>query len=318
MAEDIGNAAATDEQSTEHQGVRREDPLLPSLAELQRWTNRRQRHGDDRQVEYYHELGDTYDSDSQRALAAVSSKTSHAGNIPTAFEHMQLVKFVLVETTAGVIGTPRELPIVGGHLALDFANTVDDPYGPARYDHAGTYQELVDWSVRIGVLLPDQASALLDVARAHPRSRSTALRRAHQLRRILIEIFTQAAKINSGEAPAFEGALSPTQWSELRSFITEALTNADLASAEDAYELSWALTTRLDALLWPIAMAALELLTSPQVARVKKCAGCPWVFVDQSKNLSRRWCAMNDCGTHEKIRRYVSRRAARKQSGRGS
>ena len=34
---------------------------------------------------------------------------------------------------------PRELPIVGGNLALDFANTVDDPDGPERHDHAGTY-----------------------------------------------------------------------------------------------------------------------------------------------------------------------------------
>jgi predicted RNA-binding Zn ribbon-like protein len=39
------------------------------------------------------------------------------------------------------------------------------------------------------------------------------------------------------------------------------------------------------------------------------------VFLDQSKNLSRRWCAMNDCGTHQKIRRYVSRRAAKKRVG---
>lgn len=83
--------------------------------------------------------------------------------------------------------------IVGGHLALDFANTVDDPEGPNRYDHAGTYPELVAWSVQIGILPPDQAEALLAFAEAHPRARSAALKRAHQLRRILIEIFTEIA-----------------------------------------------------------------------------------------------------------------------------
>jgi len=227
----------------------------------------------------------------------------------------QLVKSVLVETTAEATRTPRELPIVGGHLALDFANTVDDPEGTARYDHAGTYEELVGWSVRIGVLRPDQASELLDAARAHSRSRSAALRRAHELRRILIEIFTQAAMINSGEVPAAKATIPPTLWNQLRGFVTEALANADLVPADDGCELTWPLTARLDALLWPIAVAALGLLSSPQVARVKKCAGCPWVFVDQSKNLSRRWCAMDDCGTHEKIRRYVSRRAAKKSEG---
>ena len=61
-----------------------------------------------------------------------------------------------METTFPATGVPRELPIVGGHLALDFANTVDDPDGTARYDHAGTFPELVAWSVRIGILQPDR------------------------------------------------------------------------------------------------------------------------------------------------------------------
>jgi hypothetical protein len=67
-------------------------------------------------------------------------------------------------------------------------------------------------------------------------------------------------------------------------------------------------------MLWPIAHAALELLTDAELHRVKRCAGCPWLFLDHSKNTSRRWCAMNDCGTHAKVRRYVARRAALRTS----
>ena len=221
-------------------------------------------------------------------------------------------------TTLDATAAPRELPIVGGHPALDFANTVDDPDGPACSDHAGTYAELVGWSARIGVLKPDQAMELLAAAQEQPRAGSAALRRAHALRNILIKTFTGVSLINSGAASAAAGAMSPTLWADLRRFVAQAQAHAELAPADHAYELAWPLTARLDALLWPIALAALELLTSPQLARVKKCAGCPWVFLDQSKNLSRRWCAMDDCGTHEKIRRYVSRRAAKKQSERRS
>jgi hypothetical protein len=47
---------------------------------------------------------------------------------------------------------------------------------------------------------------------------------------------------------------------------------------------------------------------------VKGCAGCSWLFVDESKNKSRRWCAMEDCGTHAKTQRYVARRAAKWKS----
>jgi predicted RNA-binding Zn ribbon-like protein len=102
------------------------------------------------------------------------------------------------------------------------------------------------------------------------------------------------------------------RWDELRPFVTDAVAHAELVPGDSTYQLAWPETTRLDVMLGPIGLAALDLLTNPQLSRLKKCAGCPWVFLDQSKNQSRRWCAMNDCGTHEKIRRYVIRRAAKK------
>jgi predicted RNA-binding Zn ribbon-like protein len=219
----------------------------------------------------------------------------------------------LVVTAGEAKHGPRELFIIGGHIALDFSNTVDDPDGPNRHDHAGTYPELLAWSARIGILRPQQVEALLAAAEEHPRARSAALKRTHQLRCILIEIFTEIAAVNSGQSADTESTPA-THWTDLRPFVTDALTYAELASEGATYQLTWPETTRLDAILWPIAVAASELLTSPQLSRLKKCAGCPWLFLDQSKNLSRRWCTMDDCGTHEKIRRYVNRRAARRRS----
>ena len=116
--------------------------------------------------------------------------------------------------------------------------------------------------------------------------------------------------INSGEPAGTERPTPATRWADLRPFATDAVAHAELAPGHSTYQPTWPDMTRLDAMLRPIGLAALELLTSPQLSRIKKCAGCPWLFLDQSKNFSRRWCAMNDCGTHEKIRRYVSRRAA--------
>src|SRR4029453_5601462 len=209
---------------------------------------------------------------------------------------------------------PRELPIVGGHLALDFANTVDDPDGPQRYDHAGTYPELVGWSARIGILWPDQADALLAAAAEHPLVSSIAVRRAHALRGILIDTFTAIAVINNDAAAGPKRPMPAVHWDELRPFVTDAVAHAELAPSDSTYQLTWPETTKLDVMLGPIGLAAVDLLTGPQLSRLKKCAGCPWVFLDQSKNLSRRWGAMNDCGTHEKIRRYVARRAAKKRA----
>jgi predicted RNA-binding Zn ribbon-like protein len=184
-----------------------------------------------------------------------------------------LVKSTSMET--------RELRVVGGNLALDFANTVDDPTGPAHHDHLGTYPELVTWSIRAGLRPP---------AEPHP------LRQAHALRSAIQSIFTTIA---AGD-PVTEG-----QWTALRPFATDAMAHAVLAPGGHA--LTWP-----SGVLWPVAHAAVELLTSPNVKRVKKCGGCPWLFVDSSKNGSRRWCSMEDCGTHEKIQRYVARRRTRR------
>ena len=154
---------------------------------------------------------------------------------------MSLVKWLLMETATNATQTPRELPIVGGHLALDFANTVDDPDGPKRYDHAGTYPELVEWSVRIGVLMPDQADALLAAADEHPLVSSIAVRRAHSLRRILIETYTDIAVINSGATAGTERLRPVAHWDELRPYVTDAMAHAgrfdvsaDLARDDEA------------------------------------------------------------------------------------
>ena len=65
----------------------------------------------------------------------------------------------------------------------------------------------------------------------------------------------------------------------------------------------------LDAALRPVVESAVALLTSPRVARVRRCGSptCYWLFVDQTKNCSRRWCEMASCGNLMKVRRHRER-----------
>jgi predicted RNA-binding Zn ribbon-like protein len=86
-----------------------------------------------------------------------------------------------------------------------------------------------------------------------------------------------------------------------------------LASGEK-FEWQWLQNMdALDGMLWPLAWSAADLLTSAGLARVRQCArseGCDWLFVDTSKNGSRRWCSMNLCGSRDKGRRYYRRKRA--------
>lgn len=63
-----------------------------------------------------------------------------------------------------------------------------------------------------------------------------------------------------------------------------------------------------------IVMAA---ISAGSWVRLKACPDCRWVFYDNTRNGSKRWCLMTaggpngrSCGTIAKVRRYRDRRAA--------
>jgi predicted RNA-binding Zn ribbon-like protein len=200
----------------------------------------------------------------------------------------------------------RALPVVSGHLALDFANTVDDPGGPEEYDHITDYRGLLGWSLRLGLLDEDTATALWRAAERRPGEAARVVHHAAALRAALNEIF---GALVDDRSPSIG-------WQELRGFVSAALDRATVSSGPVPLRMTWEFED-LESPLWPVAAAAHQLLTAPDLRRLKRCAGCPWLFLDSSKNGSRRWCSMDDCGTHAKIQRYVTRRAARR-NGRGA
>ena len=68
----------------------------------------------------------------------------------------------------------------------------------------------------------------------------------------------------------------------------------------------------LDRILWPIAESAANLLTSQDRADIRECDApdCEWLFLDHSRNGSRRWCDMKSCGNRQKARRHYRRARA--------
>ncbi len=196
------------------------------------------------------------------------------------------------------------LRIVGGHPALDFANTVDgEPEGEQGFENLQGYGDLVAWGCRVGLLEEDEARRLLDEADRRPREAEAVHARALELRGVIYEVFRAIAA----------GARPPAGDLEvLRRAEGEAISHARLVPREAGFGWEWPEGSDLSKPLWPVAHAATGLLTSGDLDRVKRCAACRWLFVDASRNRSRRWCTMEVCGTHEKVRRYVAKRAARR------
>src|SRR3954452_19441591 len=135
---------------------------------------------------------------------------------------LQPAKVVSVETEVGIARPPgiRELPIVAGHLALDFANTVDDPLGRERWDHIPDHPNLVTWGERVGIVDARQAAVLRRAAAEDPEAAAAAVRDAVALRRAVNDVF----------GAVVDGTPLDDGWARLRPFAAAATARAELTA----------------------------------------------------------------------------------------
>jgi len=196
------------------------------------------------------------------------------------------------------------LKLLGGRLSLDFVNTADWHASDHPVEFLTSYSDLVAWSQHVGILTDHQAQRLLKKAARRPGDASTVLERAITLREAIYRIFSA---ISRGRPP---------QAADLATFnveLSEALAQSRIVSTAEGFTWDWAdAEEALDWMLWPVAHDAAGLLTSEELDRVGQCADdrCGWLFLDTSRNRSRRWCSMEDCGNRAKARRHYKRKRA--------
>jgi predicted RNA-binding Zn ribbon-like protein len=189
-----------------------------------------------------------------------------------------------------------------GRLCLDFTNTVQARPLSEKVDLIRNYEDLLSWSRQSTILTPGEAATLGEVARRQTRAAADALAQALALREALYGLFSARA------------AGLPAPASDLRTInkaIGKAMTRAGLSpSAAGGFEWSWPdAPIGLDRVAWWVARSAAELLTSKDLTGVRECAGydCGRLFMDGTKNRSRRWCDMASCGNRAKGRRHYER-----------
>ena len=195
------------------------------------------------------------------------------------------------------------LRLLAGHPALDFVNTIDPREGVHRVDHLRAYEDLVDWAERAGILGAADARQAAREATRDPAAAARAFDRAVVLREATYAIFGAV----TGRRPAPADDVQ-----ELHAAYREAIDHARLTQTGRRFR--WRLSSGLDVVRWHIARDAVALVESEMLGRVKRCPGsgeCGWLFLDSSKNASRRWCSMEGCGNRAKLRRFLRRRKRR-------
>jgi len=168
-------------------------------------------------------------------------------------------------------------------MALDFVNTISWRGTPRETDHIASTPELLAWAAEAG-LIGDAAPLSADPG--------ALIARAHLLRRALRGVFEAAVAGSSG----------PDERAILLRIATDCLASAELTGIPARLRYK----TGEDAILGGLAWAAIELVGSDRIHRVKICQpeDCRWIFLDTSKNGSRRWCDMAACGTRAKVAQH--------------
>lgn len=202
-----------------------------------------------------------------------------------------------------------DLSVLGGHLALDFANTLDGRGTARERDRLDGYAALVDWARAAGAVDRRQAGDLRAYADWAPGSAAEALAAARALREAVYRV---AAAVASGAAP------EPADLEALNRNLAPFLAATRLDATPHGLAPAWSGDPDApERVLWPVARAAVDLFCGAAAGRLRACAAadCRRLFLDRSKNGSRRWCAMADCGNLAKARRHRVRAQGRAQGG---
>lgn len=196
-----------------------------------------------------------------------------------------------------------EFDLTGGQLALDLANTVSRRGDPERRnDHLQSYRDLLAFARQSGIVAPRRAGELLSCAEQHGSLARRSFLEAIKLREAIYRAFSAIAQGRSAAAADLD---------LITDFALKALQHRGLSRVNGGYRWEWQAKSSnpLDRILWPMSQAAAELLTSEQLGIVRFCEApdCEWLFLDHSRNRSRRWCDMTTCGNRQKARRHYRR-----------
>jgi predicted RNA-binding Zn ribbon-like protein len=197
---------------------------------------------------------------------------------------------------------------VGGRISPRGSKPRPDFADQITRDDLPDYESLLRWSGFASLVAPSEAARLRDQARRSAPAASRVLRRAWRLREALYRI--GKALVEGWPTPAADLEILDRE-------VREARQRQRLVARPRRLETEWISDgePRLDQMLWPIALSAAALFGSDDVAQMKQCGGtaCGWLFVDTTRNHSRQWCEMADCGNLAKVRRFRRRRRARRR-----
>jgi len=192
-----------------------------------------------------------------------------------------------------------KLRLDGGNLSLNFVNTVEYRNEEFTVDFLHHYLDLITWAHFADAVGDSQKEILLGLRQEKSNEAKQIYNEAIQLRDAMYEYIINL--INREK-------VHPASIQIINQWISRAFSNLELRLVDRNLVLDWnADNFGLESVLWPIIKSFVDLVTLTNSQRIKQCSNCGWVFVDNSKNSSRRWCSMEICGNRVKARRFAKK-----------
>jgi predicted RNA-binding Zn ribbon-like protein len=193
------------------------------------------------------------------------------------------------------------LSLLGGHIALDFTNTVDWRGRAEPEEFLTSYATLLRWAARIGLVTAAEQASLSRRAEAAPDEAGALLETALTLREAFYRLLVAQARGTPGQQ---------ADLAALNAVLHRFPPPGEIVTSGASF--AWKSATSDAALARPVALLARlagEFLVSPELRRLRLCEGsdCGWLFLDVSPNRRRRWCSMEGCGNRAKARRHYRR-----------
>jgi predicted RNA-binding Zn ribbon-like protein len=199
----------------------------------------------------------------------------------------------------GMMSTRHDLTqiqLIGGDLSLDFVNSVHDRFEEPAEDYLGDFADLATWALVAGGISSEEKRRLENLARNNAQEAERVYAEALQLREAIHALYVSL----------LEGTEVPGRDLErVNRWLSGSMANLVLEPRGERFEFAWSEANYgLESVLWPLTRSIAALVTSDRVDRLKQCPACGWLFLDSSKNMSRRWCSMETCGNRAKARRF--------------
>jgi predicted RNA-binding Zn ribbon-like protein len=202
--------------------------------------------------------------------------------------------------SSSIPSRPRSIALIGGHPALDLVNTVSWRHDPdQRRENLATPPDLLTWAHRLDVLHEHRLTAVRRAIVEDPETAEGVLHEVRELREQLYLHLSDCIDNHRGEHDI--GADS-----SLHRAFADAITASRLVGTPARWTLEARFLLDLPRVL---ALHALDLLQTMPADRLRRCddEGCGWLFLDTTRNHSRRWCSSSDCGNRARARRHYAR-----------